>query len=149
METTDLAKGLPETFDTERYNVLYMKPYSDYSAEELAMENLFIRWVRFPDDPSIRVFWENWIIKYPYMKANVDKARELVLTASDWKPDTLSNQEVNSIWGRIRNSLDMINERESDSPVEGGRFKASLIKRIVVIVMPITFLLILAYLLLR
>src|SRR3954453_18196013 len=107
METTDLTKRLPETFDTERYNVLYMKPYSDYSAEELAMENLFIRWVRFPDDPSIQTFWENWIIKYPYMKANVEKARELVLTASDWKSDTLSNQEVNSIWGRIRSSLEL------------------------------------------
>jgi hypothetical protein len=90
-----------------------MKPYSDYSAEELAMENLFIRWVRFPDDPSIRTFWENWIVKYPYMKANVDRARELVLTASDWKPDSLSNQEVNSLWGRIRTSLEIIGERET------------------------------------
>lgn len=89
-----------------------MKPYSDYSAEELAMENLFIRWVRFPDDPSIGAFWENWIIKYPSMKATVDKARELVLTASDWKPDSLSNQEVNSLWGRIRTSLDLMVESE-------------------------------------
>lgn len=89
-----------------------MKPFSELSAEELAMENLFIRWVRFPDDPPIRTFWEGWIAKYPSMKETVARARELVLMASDWKPDTLSSQEINSLWGRIRNSLDMKKERE-------------------------------------
>lgn len=96
-----------------------MKPYSDYSAEELAMENLFIRWVRFPDDPSIRAFWENWIIKYPYMKSNVEKARELVLAASDWKTEPLTNQDVNSLWGRIRSSIELITEREPVRPATG------------------------------
>ncbi|MCF2444964.1 hypothetical protein L0657_13430 [Dyadobacter sp. CY345] len=89
-----------------------MKPYSEYSAEELAMESLFIRWVRFPNDASIRSFWENWITKYPYKKETVDQARELVMITSDLKPDTLSNQDVNSIWERIRISLEIIKERE-------------------------------------
>lgn len=93
-----------------------MKPFSELSAEELAMENLFIRWVRFPDDPPIRSFWEGWIVKYPAMKDTVAKARELVLMASDWKPDSLSSQEINSIWGRIRNSLDIITERDPGQP---------------------------------
>ena len=93
-------------------NVRQMKPYSEYSAEELAMENLFIRWVRFPNDPPIRSFWENWMTKYPYKKDTVDQARELVLITSEWKTDTLSNQDVNSIWDRIRNSLEIIKERE-------------------------------------
>ena len=117
-----------------------MKPYSDYSPEELAMENLFIRWVRFPDDPSIRTFWENWMIKYPSKKDTVDKARELVLIASDWKPDTLSNQEVNSIWGRIRSSLDIIGDREPISPsvkvLEDNKFP----RMILFVVMSLTIL---------
>ncbi|TDE14531.1 hypothetical protein [Dyadobacter psychrotolerans] len=117
-----------------------MKPYSDYSAEELAMENLFIRWVRFPDDPSIRAFWENWIIKYPYMKENVDRARELVLTASDWKPDMLSNQEVNSIWGRIRSSLEIIGEKEPIHPAVKSFGAGNIIKGIVLLIMSLTFL---------
>ena len=117
-----------------------MKPYSDYSAEELAMENLFIRWVRTPDDPSIRAFWENWIIKYPYMKENVDKARELVLAASDWKPDMLSNQEVNSIWGRIRNSLEIIGDREPVSPAVKSTEKGKVFKAILLLIMSLTFL---------
>jgi hypothetical protein len=93
-----------------------MKPYSEYSAEELAMENLFIRWVRFPNDPPIRSFWENWMVKYPNKKETVDQARELVLITTEWKPETLSSQDVNSIWDRIRNSLEIIKERETADP---------------------------------
>ena len=89
-----------------------MKPYSEYSAEELAMENLFIRWVRFPTDPPIRSFWENWMQKYPNKKRTVDEARELVLITSDWKTESLSNQDVNSIWDRIKSSLEIIKEKE-------------------------------------
>ena len=102
-----------------------MKPFSELSAEELAMENLFIRWVRFPDDPPIRLFWEGWIMKYPAMKDTVAKARELVLLASDWNPNSLSNQEVNSIWGRIRSSLDMIKEPGQGA---GVTFKESAVR---------------------
>ncbi|WP_159466834.1 hypothetical protein [Dyadobacter sp. 3J3] len=96
-----------------------MKPYSEYSAEELAMENLFIRWVRFPNDPPIRSFWENWMVKYPNKKDTIEKARELVLITSEWKPEILSNQDVNSLWDRIRTSLEIIKERETgDAPQE-------------------------------
>jgi hypothetical protein len=126
-----------------------MKPYSDYSAEELAMENLFIRWVRFPDDPSIRTFWENWMIKYPYMRANVERARELVLTASDWKPDSLSNQEVNSLWGRIRNSLEIIGERETDETDNKFFSLRSWTGRLVAILGIVVFLFFLLYFFLR
>ena len=122
-----------------------MKPYSDYSAEELAMENLFIRWVRFPDDPSIRAFWENWMIKYPLKKDIVEEARQLVLTASDWKTDGLSSQEVNSVWGRIRSSLEIIGEREPIDPEVKIVQDKKVFKTILLVVMSITFLFILFY----
>lgn len=123
-----------------------MKPYSEYSAEELAMENLFIRWIRFPDDPSIKSFWENWIVKYPSMADTVEKARELVLTASDWKPESLSNQEVNTIWDRIRSSLEIISDGEpANNPVIkllGNKISMS---GILVLIMSVTFLFFLVY----
>lgn len=122
-----------------------MKPYSDYSAEELAMENLFIRWVRFPDDPSIRTFWENWMIKYPLKKDIVEEARQLVLTASDWKMDGLSSQEVNSVWGRIRSSLEIIGEREpNDVEVKTSQDKKTW-KAVILVIMSVAFLFILFY----
>jgi hypothetical protein len=123
-----------------------MKPYSEYSAEELAMENLFIRWIRFPDDPSIKSFWENWILKYPSMSDTVEKARELVLTASDWKPETLTNQEVNTIWDRIRSSLELRGDGEpANSPIIEVLGNKITIRAIVVFVMSITFLFFLVY----
>ncbi|CAG5067890.1 hypothetical protein DYBT9623_00617 [Dyadobacter sp. CECT 9623] len=122
-----------------------MKPFSELSAEELAMENLFIRWVRFPDDQAIRSYWENWIIKYPSRKETVDKARELVLIASDWKPEMLSNQDVNSIWGRIRSSLDMIGDRDSKKVSPDAPNRDFTAKGIILILMSVTFLFFLFY----
>lgn len=122
-----------------------MKPFSELSAEELAMENLFIRWVRFPDDPPIRSFWENWILKYPAQKDTVAKARELVLIASDWKPDTLSTQDVNSIWGRIRNSLDMIGDREARKAPGDTNDNQMSAGNIILILASVTFLLFIFY----
>lgn len=122
-----------------------MKPFSELSAEELAMENLFIRWVRFPDDPPIRSFWENWIIKYPSRKDTVDRARELVLTASEWKPEMLSSQEVNSIWGRIRSTLEIRGDRESNDLASSSSPDSGMIKSIILILMSVTFLFFLFY----
>ncbi|MCE6991742.1 hypothetical protein [Dyadobacter sp. CY323] len=120
-----------------------MKPFSELSAEELAMENLFIRWVRFPDDPPIRSFWENWILKYPSRKDTVDKARELVLIASEWKLDSLSNQEVNSIWGRIRSTLEIRGDRETNTTARtDGNFT---IRGIILLIMSVTFLFFIFY----
>lgn len=122
-----------------------MKPFSELSAEELAMENLFIRWVRFPDDPPIRSFWENWILKYPSQKDTVAKARELVLIASDWKPDSLSSQDVNSIWGRIMSSLDIMGDRDARKNPQDGPASGLSAGNIVLILMSVTFLLFIFY----
>ena len=122
-----------------------MKPFSELSAEELAMENLFIRWVRFPDDPPIRSFWENWILKYPSQKDTVAKARELVLIASDWKPDSLSGQDVNSIWGRIMSSLDIMGDRDARKNTQDGPASGLSASNIVLILMSVTFLLFIFY----
>ncbi len=77
------------------------------------MERLFIRWVKFPDDAPIRSFWENWLKKFPQMRTTVAEASELVRISSEWKPDeSLSLDEVNSIWGRIRSSIDQVKEMD-------------------------------------
>ncbi|GAA4436721.1 hypothetical protein GCM10023091_14950 [Ravibacter arvi] len=93
-----------------------MKPFSEYSAEELAMERLFIRWVVVPEDAPIRAFWEKWLEKFPEKRETVRTAAQLVRGASDWRsPNALSGEEVNSIWGRIRSSIGQVNEEPLDS----------------------------------
>ncbi|GAB3172898.1 hypothetical protein [Telluribacter humicola] len=83
-----------------------MKPYSEYSAEELAMERLFIRWVRYPNDLPIRNFWENWLVQHPYMDETVTVAKQLVETSSALGGDTLSGEDVGSLWNKIRTSIE-------------------------------------------
>ncbi len=93
-----------------------MKPYSEYSAEELAMERLFIRWVRKPDDPPIRKFWMGWIEKYPHMMDTVQEAEALVHSASDWSLEDVTAQESGSLWSRIRTTIETLPEIEHLEP---------------------------------
>lgn len=74
------------------------------------MERLFIRWVRNPQDPEIGKFWDGWLVKYPHMLAIVDTARNLVNSASELPVETISNEEVGSLWHRIRSSIEIFPE---------------------------------------
>lgn len=87
-----------------------MKPYSEFSAEELAMEGLFIRWILFPNDTPIRAFWEKWLSRHPQMTPTVQEARSLVEIASKWNGITLSPEENTSLWTRIRSSMGQLSE---------------------------------------
>jgi hypothetical protein len=93
-----------------------MKPYSEYSAEELAMERLFIRWVRYPNDPPIRSFWENWLMQHPQMNRTVETARDLVQAASAPQSDSLSREEAGSLWTKIRSSIEHLPDVEPLDP---------------------------------
>ncbi len=87
-----------------------MKPYTQYTAEELAVENLFIRWVKYPDDTSVSAYWEGWVKKFPEKVKTVDMARQLVLQASETPAESLTTDEVKGLWGRIRNSVEILPE---------------------------------------
>ncbi|HEV7350648.1 hypothetical protein [Telluribacter sp.] len=93
-----------------------MKPYSEYSAEELAMERLFIRWVRFPNDLPIQSFWENWLVQHPHMNETVHTARQLVEQASAWNSEDLSGEEAGSLWTKIRSSIERLPDVEPLDP---------------------------------
>lgn len=81
------------------------KPYSAYTAEELALDDLFVRWVQHPDDDEVTAYWKIWRINNPHCDDTVEDARELIRTASLPADAALSGSEVSSVWGRIRESL--------------------------------------------
>ncbi|GAB4023012.1 FecR family protein [Spirosoma koreense] len=82
------------------------KPYSAYSVEEFALDDLFVRWVQHPDDEEVAAYWQNWLDKHPYRSRTVDLARELIQTGSHpSRVPALSSEEISSVWGRIRESL--------------------------------------------
>ena len=90
---------------TQQYYIVSNKPYSAYSAEELALDDLFVRWVQYPDDEEVAAYWQNWLTKHPYQEDTVDSARELIRTGSRSTSLALSTDEVSTVWGRIRESL--------------------------------------------
>lgn len=82
-----------------------MKPYAHYTAEELALDDLFVQWVRQPDDEEVGLFWQGILRKNPRFTNTVDIARQLVSTASQAPADGLTVAETTSLWRRIRTSL--------------------------------------------
>ncbi|WP_338874962.1 FecR family protein [Spirosoma sp. SC4-14] len=81
------------------------KPYSAYTVEEFALDDLFVRWVQHPNDEEVTAYWQNWLFHNPECTDTIEIARELVLTASMSNSPSLTTDEVSSVWGRIRESL--------------------------------------------
>ncbi len=93
-----------------------MKPYSEYTAEELAMERLFIRWVRHPDDPHVSKFWANWVQENPQQAGTVESAKMLVDRVSDWEETEMTREDRVSLWALIRESIGNLPQLGSPSP---------------------------------
>ncbi|AQG79709.1 FecR family protein [Spirosoma montaniterrae] len=81
------------------------KPYANYSVEELALDDLFVRWIQHPDDEEVSAYWQMWLHNNPGRAETVDLARQLILTASQSTVTDLSLHESSTVWGRIRESL--------------------------------------------
>lgn len=90
---------------TKQLDTVSHKPYSAYSAEEFALDDLFVRWVQHPDDEEVVAYWQNWLSKHPHRVHIVEVARELIRAGSRPALSTLSSEEISSVWGRIRVSL--------------------------------------------
>lgn len=83
-----------------------MKPYALYTAEELAIDDLFIRWVQCPHDEEVDAFWRQLLGQHPHLAFRFDEARSLVLRLSQSLAlPTLRTDESATLWRRIRGSL--------------------------------------------
>lgn len=81
------------------------KPYSAYTAEEFALDDLFVRWVHHPTDEEVVSYWQVWLTHNPGCADTIELARQLVKTASTSRLTSLTQEETSSVWGRIRESL--------------------------------------------
>lgn len=82
-----------------------IKPYSTYTIEELALDDLFVRWVQHPNDDEVVAYWQHWLSQNPDCSGTVAAARLLIEESSRPSTPALAADEVSSIWGRIRVSL--------------------------------------------
>jgi ferric-dicitrate binding protein FerR (iron transport regulator) len=86
------------------------KPYTAYTAEEFALDDLFVRWVQHPDDEEVAAFWQVWLTNNPDSTDTFDTARTLVLEACRSRLEDLESDEISSVWGRIRESLETMDD---------------------------------------
>lgn len=88
------------------------KPYTAYTAEEFALDDLFVRWVQHPDDEEVAAFWQGWLTNNPDSIDTIDTARTIILEAGQLRltDDYLEPDEISSVWGRIRESLETMED---------------------------------------
>lgn len=83
-----------------------MKPYALYTAEELAIDDLFIRWVQCPQDEEVDAYWRQLLNQNPQLTNRFDEARSLVLRLSQsLSLPPIRTDESATLWRRIRGSL--------------------------------------------
>lgn len=94
-----------------------MKPYALYTAEELAADDLFVRWVQHPYDEEVAAFWQQLLNQQPRLSARFSEARSLVMRAgSSLALPALLPDESDTLWRRIRGSLQDMEDVRSMRP---------------------------------
>lgn len=81
-----------------------MKSFTNYTAEDLATEPLFIKWVQQPEDHEVSNFWNGWVGRNPAKSPEVEEARDIVAAVSNHY-ENMSSREVRSVWRRIQHSV--------------------------------------------
>src|SRR6266705_232863 len=77
-----------------------MNHYTDYSAKDFALDEIFQKWVLYPNDQSDR-FWSQFLEKHPFKKTEVDEAVELV-QLSGLSSDTQANEAYLQVWAKLQ-----------------------------------------------
>lgn len=86
------------------------KPYAAYSAEDFALDDLFVRWVQYPSDEEVTAFWEQWLSNNPERHETVTTARKIIRAGGQSRLPVLTTDEISTVWGRIRESLQTLED---------------------------------------
>ena len=73
--------------------------YEQYSANDFAADEYFVKWVKEPS-PQMILFWEQWLVEHPEKNDVVEEARQMVLSIQfEDRADT--SERVQAILDRI------------------------------------------------
>ncbi|MGM9507256.1 FecR family protein [Larkinella sp. GY13] len=91
-----------------------MKEYKDYNLEDFLFDEKFQQWVRSgsPDQVS---FWRKLTAAYPDKKAELEQAREVILSWQN-QPPSLSEQELNQEIHRVMKSTEVVVDEPAHRP---------------------------------
>ncbi len=80
-----------------------MNRYLTHTAEDLACDDDFLRWVKYPDRyPQLDAFWRRWLDDYPEKRELVAEARCLVLAVLADDEFLPRETKQGEIWQKIR-----------------------------------------------
>jgi ferric-dicitrate binding protein FerR (iron transport regulator) len=85
--------------------------YTQYTAEQLAMDDYFQQWVQQPNSESNQ-FWLSWLEHYPHRRQEVQQARQLV-TLLHFREDAPTLEEEISVWNRINQTRKVSKQSEN------------------------------------
>ncbi|OUJ75128.1 FecR family protein [Hymenobacter crusticola] len=92
-----------------------MPDYLQFSAEDFAQDDFFIRWVLLPDAET-EAFWQNWITTFAFRRDEVEAARQLVLALHQLPQVRMAAGEKMALKQRIFNEI-AAQEPASPEPV--------------------------------
>lgn len=85
-----------------------MKAYETYTAEELACDDDFLKWVKYPQHhPDLDLFWKQWLLEHPEKQETADEARALLLAVLEDDQFTPGPSRQQDVWDRIRVSAEL------------------------------------------
>jgi transmembrane sensor len=86
-------------------NFRNMKPYLTYTAEDLACDNDFLNWVKYPERyPHLTLIWAQWLSEHPEKQDVVDEARCLVMAILAEDQIFPGHVKEKAVWNRIHAS---------------------------------------------
>lgn len=90
-----------------------MKDYARFSAEELATDDDFIKWVKYANRyPELDRFWKNWLEQHPHRKEEVEEARLMIRAILEEPQHIPGHEKQRAIWNEISGTLSILAEEE-------------------------------------
>jgi transmembrane sensor len=85
--------------------------YSNYSAEDFALDNSFRKWVLNPDDEAIQ-FWNRWLEDNPHRKDDIHEAIKLVKLAG-LRTDNEATTAFLDVWEKIQENATQQSQQQT------------------------------------
>lgn len=82
-----------------------MNNYLEYEPEDFAGDDFFIHWVK-STDLAAEAFWQDWLETYPFKRAAVETARQLVLLTQNMPEVQVSDPEMDDLKTAIFDRID-------------------------------------------
>lgn len=81
---------------------MVFKKYLNFSAEDLASDSYFQKWI-LENDHMTNVFWEKWLLDNPHKLECVELAKEIIQQFR-FRDYTASQEDFNEVWRSIKES---------------------------------------------